>query len=60
MDRLPTIDELEIERKEIRDKAWKDNQLDRIEQTINRTQNTVRGIGFFGFWILVAIWLSVS
>jgi len=53
------IDEHEI-RKVNRERVWKDNQLDRIEQTVNRTQNTVRGIGFFGFLILVAIWLSVT
>jgi hypothetical protein len=47
-------------RKVNRERAWKDSQLDRIEQTVNRTQNTVRGIGFFGFLILLAIWFSVT
>ena len=55
-----TLDELNEESKAMRDKEWKNNQLDRIEQTVDRTHNIVKAIGFFGFLILLAIWLSVT
>jgi hypothetical protein len=56
---LPTIDELEEERKEIRDKAWKDDQLDRIEQTVNSTHSTVKNIGYVVFCMLLIIIFQV-
>lgn len=52
------IDAHEI-RKFNREKAWKDNQLNRIEETINRTQKAVSSIAFFGFIFLLVIFFQV-
>ena len=52
------IDEWEI-RKFKKEKAWKDNQLNRIEETINRTQKAVSSIAVFGFIFLLVIFFQV-
>lgn len=47
-----TLDEIgeEIQRrsKEIQDKRWKDNQLNRMELTLDRIENIVKAIGWVG------------
>jgi hypothetical protein len=48
------IDEHEI-RKLNREKAWKDNQLDRIEKKVDRTLNIVRAIGFYSLLVAFAL-----
>ena len=48
------IDEHEI-RKFNRERAWKDNQLDRVENKINRIESTLRNISFFGGVLLIII-----
>ena len=48
------IDEHEI-RKFNRERAWKDNQLDRVENKINRIESTLGNISFFGGVLLIII-----
>ena len=47
--------EIEEERKVVREKAWKDNQLDRIEKKVDRTLNIVRAIGFYSLLVAFAL-----
>ena len=48
-------EEIEEERKVVREKAWKDNQLDRIEKKVDRTLNIVRAIGFYSLLVAFAL-----
>ena len=47
--------EIEEERKVVREKGWKDNQLDRIEKKVDRTLNIVRAIGFYSLLVAFAL-----
>lgn len=54
-----TLDEINEETnqiiKENQKSRWKDNQLDRIENKINKIQSTLGNISFFGGILLIII-----
>ena len=50
-----TKEEIEEERKVVKEKALKDNQLDRIEKKVDRTLNIVRAIGFYSLLVAFAL-----
>ena len=47
--------EIEEERKVVREKKWKDNQLERIEKKVDRTLIIVRAIGFYSLLVAFAL-----
>ena len=47
-----TKEEIEEERKVFREKAWKDNQLDRIEKKVDENAHTVGLINKL-FWVAI-------
>ena len=47
--------EIEEERKVVREKEWKDNQLERIEKKVDRTLIIVRAIGFYSLLVAFAL-----
>jgi len=54
-----TLDEINEETNQIikgnQKSRWKDNQLDRIENKINKIQSTLGNISFFGGILLIII-----
>lgn len=54
-----TLDEIneetELNLKVNREKRWEDGQLDRIEEKVDRIEDSLRNIGFFGGVMLLII-----